>query len=230
MMNNPKNYNPDWENSYKWREFEWEEALKFSDDLAAQYFQLMDKFGDLPDADELIAAELGEHNFSHFDLADYDDPSFNELDDFDEFDKENDLTPSSLDVEPGDSLYFETCPAYQRARQIALGWCNITASVLDEKDRFWGLIILFYLGRLLSYLSLGIGDGTYEHINASIIFTKRSLHQANVILGELKKKENEKAHYQTIFKFVNRHLLENHDLMVDYLLDCKERKKNSGNI
>ena len=226
-MNKNKNFNPDWENSYKWKEFEWEEALKFSDDLASRYFQLLDRFGDLPDAEDLIAAKLGEHNFSQFELAEYDDDNFGDLDDFDEFDKENDLSPGGLEIEPGDSLYFETCPVYQRARQIALGWCNITASVLDEEDRFWGLVNLFYLGRLLSYLSLAIGDGTFEQLNASVIFTKRALKQINYVLGEVREKEKDKPKYRPIFKFVNRHLLENHDLVVDYLMDCKKRHKNT---
>ena len=86
------------------------------------------------------------------------------------------------------------------------------------------------MGRLLSYLTLGIGDGTFAHVNASVIFTKRALSQINLVLGEIKKKERENPNYRSIFKFVKRHLLENHDLIVNFLLDCKKRKKNTGDI
>ena len=72
-MNNERKFTPDWENSYKWEEFEWEEALKYSDNLASRYFKLLDRFGDLPDVDVIIAAKLGEQNFSQFELAEYDE-------------------------------------------------------------------------------------------------------------------------------------------------------------
>ena len=125
---------------------------------------------------------------------------------------------------PGDALYYEGCPVFQRARQISLGWCNILASVLSQSDRAWGMKILLYMGRILSYLSLSIGDGTFERVDASTAFAKRTLHQINLILGELQEKTKTSPEYKSMFKLINDHLLETHDLVITYLNDCRKRK------
>jgi hypothetical protein len=221
---------PDWDNSENWEVFEWEEALKYSDNLASRYFRMLERFGDLPDAEELIAAKLGEQNFFQFEDNDYDEAWF--IDSCDDNNFGDDTIDGEFDtgdtIEPGDSLFYETSPVYQRGRQIALGWCNILASVLRAEDRFWGMTILFQLGRLLSYLSLSIGDGTFEHVNGSISFAKRAIDMVNRILGEIESKLRENTGYDAMFKIVREHLLETHDLLVDYLFDCKNRQEDDN--
>ena len=192
-MKQKKDYSPDWENSGSWEENEWEEALKFSDDLASSYFRMLERFSDLPYAEELIATKLGDQN-----LIQYEDFFLENEWDFesreDDFDEELiDSIDFSGKPEPGDSLFFESSPVYQKARQISLGWCNVIASVLRPDDRFWGIKVLFHMGRLLSYLSLSIADGTFEHINGNISFAKRALSQINSIIGELDKLEKESS-------------------------------------
>ena len=225
-MKREKNYTPDWDNSYKWREFEWEEALKYSDHIASRYFRMLDRFGDLPDAEELIAKKLGEYNFFYFDDADDSDHWYEEFENIDEPEREEEF--NIYDLEPGDSLYFESCPVYQKAKRMTLSWCNILASVLLPEDRFWGLKILFHLGKLLSYISLGIDDGTFEHINGNIIFAKRALQQINQILHEIESKGKEHSGYLPMFQTVTKHLLSNRDILVSYLLDCLKRQRNLG--
>ena len=222
-----KGYIPDWENSYNWEEFEWEEALKYSDHIASRYFRMLERFGDLPNADELIAAKLGEQNFFLTEDDDYDELIDGDADDFSDFKESEERTEPNLGIEPGDSLYFECSPLYKRIRQITLGWSNIFSTVLKPEDRYWGLKILFFHGRVLSYISLAVGDGTFEHINGNIIFTKRSLHQINVIIGEIRSKSQESPHYNSMLSLINFRLLEIHDLLITYLFDCKRRKKDN---
>ena len=211
---------PDWNNSEQWNEFQWEQALKYSDHSAARYFRMLDRFGDLPDAEELIAASLGDLGFFELD---------NELgEDWteeDEFDDDNETGDEDADpIVPGDSIFFETSDLYKRARQISLGWCNIEASVLAKEDRMWGLVILLHLGRLLSYLALSIGDGTFERTVASIAFGKRALSEVNNILGELQTKSQESPKYVGMFKLVSEHLLETHDMLVGHLVECRRHE------
>ena len=228
-MKKEKNFTPDWENSYKWREFEWEEALKFSDHVASRYFRMLDGFGDLPGADKLIATKLGgEYNYLYFEETDDTDNWYDELENLEELERDDEFIKNE-NFEPVDSLYFESCPAYQKAKQMAFCWCNILASVLKPEDRFWGLKVLFLLGRLLSYISLGIDDGTYEHVNANLVFVKRALQQINMILNEMEEKSESCDRYGQIFKTISQHLLENRDLLINYLLDCRKRQKNLGN-
>src|SRR5690606_7984568 len=83
-MSAERKYEPDWENSDTWNEYTWEEALKYSDHLAGRYFHMLDRFADLPDAEELIAIKLGRHEF--FELEEGELYTFERDDDFDSFD------------------------------------------------------------------------------------------------------------------------------------------------
>ncbi|MBN4074158.1 hypothetical protein JYT61_01205 [bacterium AH-315-E10] len=117
MANEDSNI-PDWNNSDNWNEFDWEQALKFNDHIVARYFRMLDRFGDLPDADELIASKIGDVNpfdidemeFWSGDITD-DWKIVSELDEFEEDDaSEYDMDPSSV----GDSFFYETNPDITR--------------------------------------------------------------------------------------------------------------------
>jgi hypothetical protein len=224
---------PDWENSDRWDEREWEQALQYSDDMAARYFRMLDRYGDLPDAEELIAARLGDQQLFEIEEPEFlqeegwgfDDTSeIGEPDAEGEGDSDGDGDGAyDEQMGPGDTLYFETCPVYQKARQVALGWCNILASVLQPEDRFWGMKVLFHMGRILSYLSLSVGDGTYERVTGSISFAKRALAEINTILGELDAKTRETPKYATMFRLIRELVLDNRELVVTHLFECRKR-------
>ena len=215
---------PDWKNSEQWNEFQWEQALKYSDHSAARYFRMLDRFGDLPDAEELIAASLGDLGFFEFDDEFSED--WTEEDEFGDGAETEGSDEDSDPIVPGDAMFFEASPLYKRARQISLGWCNIEASVLAKEDHMWGLIILLHLGRLLSYLSLSIGDGTFVRAVANIAFGKRSLSQINNILGELQTKSQECPKYAGMFNLVSEHLLETHDMLILHVEECRRHNED----
>ena len=213
---------PDWDNSHQWNEFEWEQALKNSEESSARFFRLLERFGDMPDAEQLISKSIGED--LHF--RDEDESFLSDLDDWknDDFDIESYSSDEEDPLQPGDGLFYETFPVYQKARMVALGWCNILASELSPEDRFWGLKVLFHLGRVLSYLSLSIGDGTFDRIEGNIAFAKRGLKEINEVLGQLQEKQTENKRYETMCKCIRDLLLELHDLAVAHLLELRKRK------
>jgi len=215
---------PDWENSSSWNEFEWEQALKYSDDLASRYFRMLERFGDLPDAEELISARLGDQQ-----LFEVEEPFFDEWfeDDAPDFEEAEEFLLDDR-VTPGDSWYFESSPVYRRARLTALGWCNILASVLEEKDRFWGMKVLLSLGRLLSYLALSVSDGRYDRVAGSIAFAKRALQEVNIAYGIIDEFVGANEQYEQMFKLIKKLLLENHDQLVEHLQQCRERLDSEG--
>ncbi len=222
---------PDWKNSDQWNEFEWERALRYSDQLAARYFRLLEPFGDLPDAEEFIADRIGDRSFQEIEeLEPYNLEAPEDWDDDDDDDDEDEEEAEAREREnrgkPGDSLYYETTPLFERARHLALGWCNIYASVLRPEDRQWGLKILFYFGRILSYLALSIGDGTYDRRPASIAFGKRAAQQINVVLGELDTKGREARRYAAALKKIRELLLGLHDLHMSYLSDLRHKAQD----
>jgi len=216
---------PDWQGSDNWDERQWEKALKYSDDLAAKYFRLLGRYGDLPDAEEFIATKLGDTGFLDMDEM---DPGLAEYESWrtDDGSAAGNEGEGAAEVrgEPGDSLYYETCPVFDRSRQLALGWCNIYSSVLRPGDRMWGLQVLFCFGRILSYLALSIGDGTFERPTPSIAFVKRALQQLNTILGELDSRSRLTKRYAATMNRIRELLLGIHDLMVTYLADLRKRQ------
>ncbi len=214
-------FQPNWSESDSWDEFRWEQALKYSERMTARYFRLLERFGDLPDAEEFIARKLGDQNLFYFDDEfarelgpDGKPPDASAMDEPDEDDH----------IGPGDVFYYETCLVYQCARRLALGWCNVLASVLDQEDRFWGMKILFSMGRIISYLAMSIGDGTFERLDGSVAFAKRVMQQVNFILGEINQKTRERPRYHGMFKRIRKLLLETLDLVTSYLDDLRKRK------
>jgi hypothetical protein len=225
-MDTDKHYVPDWEASDSWTEFEWEKALKYSDGMAARYFRMLDRFGDLPDAEELISARLGDQQLFEVEEPLFEDWPEDELEEDVDFDEVDDFALDDQ-VVPGDSWYFETCPVYKRARLTALGWCNILASVLEPQDRFWGMQVLFSLGRLLSYLALSIGDGRYERASGSIAFGKRAANEINEALGKIDSLTPPNEKYSSMFKLIRTLLLENHDQVVTHLEHCRQKLREN---
>ena len=55
-----KNNSPDWSKSAQWNEYDWEIAMRSSDDFASKYFHLLNQYGDFPGAEDYILSKLDE--------------------------------------------------------------------------------------------------------------------------------------------------------------------------
>jgi hypothetical protein len=221
---------PDWDKSDDWDEFQWEQAFKYSEKMSARYFRMLSRFGDFPNAERLIAAHLGDTSLlkaleeeeaieMEFEIS---KPEHHHYDDDDD---ELDFEPGEgKRPEPGDPLFFEGVPLYVQSKQVALGWTNVLSNVLEEEDRLWGLQTLFALGRILSYMSMAIGDGIFEPVEETIALGKRVLHQINIVLGIMAEKEEK---YGELFGFVREQLLEVRDGAVNFLMDMRDRREDT---
>ena len=213
-----------------WDEFNWEEALRESDQFAARYFRLLDRFCDLPGADELIAKHMGpdfaanlpENGFAN--LADWDEE---EVEYFLEHLPEDDMD-DELEFDDTDSFFYETEPVFVSLRQSAIGWCNVYAAVLPPEARFKGLKVLFHIGRALANLAYSIDDGLYEHPAASIAFAKRALGQVNQAVGLLNEMAQEKPSLKKILNTISSHLMKANDELVDHLQKCRRETGPNG--
>ena len=112
---------------------------------------------------------------------------------------------------------------YQRLQQITIGWCNIVATILHGSDKIWGMTVMFHLARALSYVALSIGTGTYERLPASIALAKRTLHEINLIIGELNDKAGENPPYARMIKPISELLLQAQEEAVTHLLELRRR-------
>jgi len=230
--------------SDEWNEFDWEQALRESDEFAVRYFDLLRRFCDLPGADELIARHLGPEFESGFAEDDFDYASFPQsLDDafglghewsvgdaaeFDEFEDEDGARLDASAAEVGDALFYEADPAFVNLRQAAIGWCNIYAAILPPEVRVPGLNVLFYVARSLANLAYSIDDGRYDQPAASIAFAKRSLAQLNHAIGLINQLMAEKPRLRRLLKTLRSHLIRSSDALVDHLQRCRA-KSEAGN-
>ena len=231
--------------SSDWTEFDWELALREGDEFATRYFRLLERFCDLPGANELIARHMG----AEFDAAQPDcDVSCDDCSRrWDcELASPLDWTPSEGEgggaarhdddggdkedgaAEPGDSLFYETDPVFVLLRQAAIGWCNIYAAILPAEARVQGLTVLFHIGRSLANLSYSIDDGLYEQPAASIAFAKRSLAQINKAIGAISQLIQDNPRLEKILSTLRSHLMRANEALIDHLQRCRRERKSGG--
>jgi len=216
-----------------WTEFDWEEALRESDEMAERYFRLLQRFSDLPSGDELIARHMGpDFDGSMLDMDSEADSPLHDWPDDDGAGAWHDRPPnqdaaenSGDETEQEQPLFYETDPVFVALRQNAVGWCNVYAAILPREARARGLQVLFHLGRALANLAYSIDDGTYEQPAASIAFGKRSLASLNLALRELDTLMHEHRRLHQLLKTMRKHLIECVDRLVDHIARCRSRLK-----
>lgn len=207
-----------------WNEFDWERALRESDEQARKYFLLLQRFCDLPGGEELIARQMGagfEQAFLDFDFeADWDFDGLNE-----ELEGGTGDDANSNGNDDDDVLFYERDPVFSSLRQAAVGWCNVYAAILPEEARRDGLNVLYYIGRALANLSFGVDDGTYEHPAGSTAFAKRSLACLNRAIATIDRINQENPRYQDLLRTIRNHLVGCTDGLTDHIQRARTTKR-----
>jgi hypothetical protein len=220
-LNNENEYeHPDWSNNSDWTEFDWEIAMRKSDAFAAQYFDLLEQYGELPGSDEIILKKLKGNPPPLMDDGDYYiefDPD--DLQDIEEDDEDEDTFDSGI--------FYENAPSYLLLRQVSIGWCNIYATFLLQEHRKHGVIILFHLGRAMAHLVGALSDGTYEHPSSNIASAKRALDQVNKTIGYVDQLTQMKSSYKKVTGAINKHLTEVQGKIIDHLGVLREKLKKA---
>lgn len=226
--------------SEDWSEFDWEKALRESDEFAARYFRLLKRFCDFPGANELIATHMGPEFREDMPECDFDCQECPQRWDCElaaaidwaagEDDMPAEEGPAGLPgdegeedegEEDGDPAMYEADPAFVVLRQAAIGWCNIYAAILSPDARPLGLKVLYHIGRSLANLAYSINDGMFEQSDASIAFAKRSLAHLNKAIGLLNELINEKSRSKKILSTIRSHLIRANDALIDHLHRCR---------
>lgn len=223
-----------------WSEFDWERALRESDEFAARYFRLLKRFCDFPGANELITTHMGPEFKDEMPECDFEcqecpqrwDCEFAAAIDWAVAEEEMPAEGEPVNLpgfeeeeeegmEEGDPAMYEADPAFVVLRQAAIGWCNIYAAILSPDARPQGLGILYHIGRSLANLAYSINDGMFEQSDASIAFAKRSLGHLNKAVGLLNELINEKNRSKKILSTIRSHLIRAHDALIDHLHRCR---------
>ena len=215
QMSDNQDYIPEWSENKKWNEFDWEMAMRQSDDFAAKYFTLLERFGDLPGSDDLILKQLSGITPPLMDESDY----------YIEFDAED---IQEIDEEDGETFeegfFYENTPVYMLLRQVAIGWCNIYATFLLPDHRKYGVNILFHLGRALAHLAGSLGDGQYTgNISANLASGKRAADQVNKSIGLVDELTKLRPNYKKVTDAINKHLREIQSKVIEHLISLRRK-------
>ena len=57
-MKMPEDNTPEWSDHKNWTEYDWEIAMRQSDEFASKYFALLEKYGELPGSDDIILQKI----------------------------------------------------------------------------------------------------------------------------------------------------------------------------
>ena len=213
------NNQPDWSKSSQWNEFEWELAMRSSDDFACRYFNLLDQYGDFPGAENYIQAKLDDK------LPDYPEDDFMEyeIEDFFEQSEGNEAPNEDSPIFSG--IYYETQRSYRVLRQVSIGWCNIFATHLTPEKYLLGTHILYHLGRATAHLASSLADGKYtESLAVHIASGKRAMKQLNEVLGLIAHLPQTVPSDREIRDALHKHLCEVQQEISDHLVRLQTLK------
>ncbi|MEN9362527.1 MAG: hypothetical protein RL095_4062 [Verrucomicrobiota bacterium] len=202
------------EDAESWDEFRWEKLLRDSDQFAHHYFQLMKRFGSLPEGEILIDQHLGSRKLP---TPPESSEFFVDGGDFDSADAPPGSEEENEDFDGGGPSICERHQAYLSLRQCALGWCNIFASFLSSEHRHIGAGILLHLGRACGYFSGALGDGNYEQPSWHIASAKRALDQVNSALGLIDQLSPLRPTYPKVTDPMKATLREVEDGIIDFI-------------
>ncbi|MCK5805177.1 MAG: hypothetical protein KAI66_20265 [Lentisphaeria bacterium] len=220
-----------------WSEFDWELALRESDEYAEQYFKLLQRFCDLPDSEKLIAKHMDpgflenmpDYGFSENDpdwdgVFDVEEPNWGQG--FPPFEPKSGSDEDG-ENEDAQALFYETHPTFAAMRQATAGWCNVYAVILPAEKRKTGLQALYYMGRALANLAYSIEDGTYETPAISLALAKRSLASLNQAVGVIDQIGRELPDITALVATIRDHLIRCADGVADHICMCRKKLKES---
>ena len=158
-----------------WDEYDWERFLQQQDLKTERYMELLEKYVDHPDRDQIIAREMGwpypvdSEDFDWNDLsfeASSEDASFEETEDEEE--------ENEVDIE-GIPESFELHPLYQASFALTV-WIDQIFDELDEVQNHPAAVKLATHSAVASAkLAAALSDDDAEEIGMTIAYLKRAL-------------------------------------------------------
>lgn len=208
---------PEWSDHKNWTEYDWEMAMRQSDDFASKYFKLLEKYGELPGSDDIILQKIDGKAPILMDDGDY----------YVDFDPEELAEIEEDDDEIFETgFYYENMPSFMLLRQVSIGWCNIYATFLLPEHRKHGVTILFHLGRALAHLIGSLGDGNYDQPASHLASGKRALDQVNKAIGFVDQLTTLRPAYKKVTNAINKHLTEAQEKIIDHIYKLKSKQQS----
>lgn len=205
-----------------WNEFQWEEFMREADKRTEKYSQLLEKYIDHPDCDNIIAKEMG---WNHL---------LDESEDNDFWDEISDINSVEEGEEWKDVTGFETVtfdnfenlPVYQLAYEFSIDCMGLIDNHLEDKND--ESIHLFARSVIIPPAKIAGGFGMgfeLESLGGNIANCKRGLHAANRTLIALQELRNKKLLDPETFQDFYSRGKEVRDELGIYIVELRERFK-----
>ncbi len=154
-----------------WDEYDWERFLQQQDRKTEKYMELLERYIDDPNRDQIIAREMGWYH-----LLDKDGEKWAETVDsmFDE-EFEEDIEDDDVAAENGDEDGYEVHPLYQASFALTI-WIDQLFEELDDAQNKPAAVKLSTHSAIASAkLAAALSDDDVDEIGMTIAYLKRAL-------------------------------------------------------
>jgi hypothetical protein len=153
-----------------WDEYDWERFLQQQDRKTEHYMELLEKYMDHPQRDEIIAREMGWNHLLDEDGQDWSDAVESLFDEEALEDEEE-----TLEMEEEDSGSFEKHPLYQSAFKLTV-WIDQWLEEMSDLHHHPGAVKLATNCAIASAkLAAALSDDDIDEIGMTIAYLKRAL-------------------------------------------------------
>ena len=155
-----------------WDEYEWERFLQQQDRKTERYMQLLERYIDDPDRDQIIAREMGWYHLLGQEGAAWEEKVESLFEEVFEEDLEDDEDPAAWIKE---SPQLEIHPLYQASFALTVWLNKLFEDLGDARDKPASLILSHQAAVASAKLAAALSDDEVDEIGMTIAFLKRGL-------------------------------------------------------
>ncbi|MGH8094054.1 MAG: hypothetical protein ACREIF_11375 [Chthoniobacterales bacterium] len=171
-----------------WNEYDWERFLQQQDQKTEKYMELLEKYIDDPQRDEIVAREMG---WRH--LADENEEDWNEEDDSFLDESAEDDAPSGLEQINSCAETFEQHVLYRAAFTLTIWIDQLFDSAPALQNDPAAVKLATHTALAAAKLAAALSDEEAEELGMTIAYLKRSLKAITVAMDASAQLRNEKS-------------------------------------
>jgi hypothetical protein len=159
-----------------WDEYDWERFLQQQDRKTEKYMELLERYIDDPNRDQIIAREMGWNHLLDFEgqkWAENVDSLFDEKADEADFDEQDDEESDEAEAEEEES--FEVHPLYQASFALTVWIDHLFEEMPDAQNQLATVKLSTQAAIASAKLAAALSDDDVDEIGMTIAYLKRAL-------------------------------------------------------
>jgi hypothetical protein len=159
-----------------WDEYDWERFLQQQDRKTEKYMELLERYIDDPNRDQIIAREMGWNHLLDFEgqkWAENVDSLFDEKADDADFDEQDDDESDEAEAEEEES--FEVHPLYQASFALTVWIDHLFEELPDAQNQLATVKLSTQAAIASAKLAAALSDDDVDEIGMTIAYLKRAL-------------------------------------------------------